>query len=215
MSLRPCVIDLYHGDPDPDFQKAYDAGIRAVIHKASEGTEPDPKYLERYQEARKVPGLLWGAYHFARPGNPVNQVETFLDAVSNAKKCTSSIPGNYSKDIVYVLDHEDPRVGMWFAGRFLELVKQATGKTPWIYSGFLIREQMENRHAPAFAQYPLWLAEYGPVAKVPQPWTTCILHQYTDGHDGPEPHRIDGMPGGLDISSFAGSDEQLKNAWLA
>jgi len=210
--INPKVIDLYHGDAEPDFKQAWDAGIRGVIHKASEGLGTDPKYHERRNKCLiEAPYMLWGAYHFARPGDVALQIQHFLSVVAPG----ASIPAAFDKSIVLVLDHEDPRVPLWFAAGWLRGVERLTGKTPWLYSGFLIREQEENRHAPEFSEYPLWLAEYGPVAKVPQPWKTCILHQYTDGHAGPEPHIIKGMPGGLDISSFDGSDEDLEKIWFA
>lgn len=210
------VIDLYHEDDEPDFKQAWEDGIRGVIHKASEGTRlVDPKYKERRNRCMiETPDMLWGAYHFARPGDTAQQVTNFLGVVSSAIGFPTH-PSHFSNETVLVLDHEDPAFSISSASRWLALVKQISGKTPWLYSGFLIREQMEHRHAPEFAQYPLWLAEYGPTAKIPLPWKTAVLHQYTDGHDGPEPRRIKGMPAGLDISAFAGTDDDLRKAWLA
>ncbi len=73
------VIDINH-DNHFDAIKARNAGVRAVIHKASEGaTFLDPAYRRRRQDALAA-GLLWGAYHFSssRPAN--EQADNFLAA---------------------------------------------------------------------------------------------------------------------------------------
>lgn len=209
IQVNPKVVDLYHEDGEPDFERAWDDGIRGIIHKATEGLAIDPKYHERRDRCYKeVPDMLWGAYHFARQGDPQKQASFFLDTVKAS-------PTHWATTTVYVLDHEDPRFPIWGAISWLRLVRLVTKKLPWLYSDNVIRAQMEHRHPHEFSEYPLWLPEYGPEPKVPQPWTTCILWQYTDGHIGAEPRRIAGMPGGLDISSFQGSDDELRNAWLA
>jgi len=199
MTINPKVIDLYHENEEPDWELAYKSGIRGVIHKATEGGfDVDSKYAEREQRARSA-GLLWGAYHFIRPWDPGQQAEHFCNAIG--------------RDTLPVLDHEDRNVPLWAALRWLQLVRKILGHAPVLYTGFLIREQEDNRHMPAFSEFPLWLAEYGPVAKVPLPWTKCLFWQYTDGKVGPEPHRIDGVPEGVDVSSFDGTDDELKAAW--
>ena len=58
------IIDIYH-EEHIDFQQVKDAGIRAIIHKATEGTGfIDPKYRDRKRVAKGM-GFLWGAYHFS------------------------------------------------------------------------------------------------------------------------------------------------------
>lgn len=210
--INPKVIDLYHADKDPDWEGMWEGGIRGVIHKASEGIEKDPKYAIRRNECfMRTPDMLWGAYHFGRPGDVNQQVKVFLSAVAPG----ASVQAAYPKKTVLVLDHEDPKVPLWWAQDFLSKVKLLTGKIPWLYSGFLVRQQEDGRHAPAFSQYPLWLPEYGIGPRVPYPWKTCILWQYTDGHEGQEPHTIKGVEPGLDISSYDGTDEQLRASWYA
>lgn len=212
MTINPKVIDLYHGNADPDWKTLWDEGIRGVIHKASEGLEHDPLYAARRNECfMRAPNMLWGAYHFGRPGDVNQQVNKFLSAVAPG----AHMPAQFTRKTVLVLDHEDPKVPLWWARDFLEKVKLITGKTPWLYSGFLIREQEENRHAPVFSEFPLWLPEYGPKCKVPSPWKTCVLWQYTDGTLGEEPRRIKGISEDIDISSFDGTDEQLEKVWCA
>lgn len=215
MTINPKVVDLYHGDDlvytdaEHDFAAAFGAGIRGIIHKATEGlTDVDARYHAREAAAREA-GMLWGAYHFMRPGDPVQQAQHFLSTA------LPDIVNRHPCNIRLVLDHEDPKVPLWAAQRWLEVVRQATGQYPWLYSGFLVKQQVDGRHMPAFAEYPLWLAEYGPEPKVPVPWKKCVLWQFTDGNVGPQPHAIAGIAHkNCDISSFDGTDEALRAAWL-
>ena len=36
LKINPKVVDIYHGDNVSDFAKAYAAGYRGIIHKATE-----------------------------------------------------------------------------------------------------------------------------------------------------------------------------------
>lgn len=200
--MIPTIIDLYHGEdvPEPDFDKFKKAGVLGIIHKCTEGaTLVDDKYREREAWARSL-GLLWGAYHFLRDADPALQAQYFVGHLE---------PDWKEKGTLLVVDHEDTAVRMWQCLRCLQMIEHITGKTPWLYSGFLIRQQQDNRHAPVFSEYPLWLAEYGSVAKVPQPWTKFALWQYTDSAE------IPGVVGKWDGSRFDGTAEELAAAWGA
>src|SRR3954471_18314901 len=73
------VIDLYHNDNVTSFQRAADAGLWGIIHKATTGaTGVDPEYANRRQPALDA-GLLWGAYHWGTNADVNAQVENFLD----------------------------------------------------------------------------------------------------------------------------------------
>ena len=209
MSINPKVVDLYHGDDlvytdeEHDFEAAYAAGIRGIIHKATEGANDIDRRYHMRETAARAAGMLWGAYHFMRPGDPVQQAHAFLAQV------------RYDKPTVLVLDHEAEGVGMSAALQWLNAVRSITKQTPWLYSGFLIREQEARTYMPVFAEFPLWLAQYGPVAKVPLPWKRYMLWQFTGDGVGPEPHAIPGIAHkNADISHFDGTDDELKAAWL-
>jgi lysozyme len=214
--INPKVVDLYHGDDlvytdeEHDFALAYAAGIRGIIHKATEGAnEVDQRYNDRKMAARKA-GMLWGAYHFMRPGDPIAQAHHFVTVVNLAVG-----PLGQTR---LVLDHEAEGVGMGQALQWLNAVRSITKQTPWLYSGFLIKEQEARQYMPAFAEFPLWLAQYpkhDTVAKVPRPWQKCVLWQFTGDGVGPEPHSVAGIAHkNCDISSFDGTDEELRAAWL-
>jgi len=209
MAIRPIVIDINHADGSSDghdfidFHRVYNSGVRGIIHKVTEGEHfVDPLYKSRKPKAL-VAGLLWGAYHFMRPGDIGNQVSSFLSIVSGS-----------AKDVRLMLDYEDEKLGLWQAERWLELVHMVTGQRPWLYGGGVLKEQLARRHTPSLAQYPLVLAEYGEVAKVPEPWKKYVLWQRSGDGIGPGIHDIPGIGRKQDIDYFDGTDAELKLAWL-
>lgn len=74
------ILDINH-DNDIVLSDAQNAGIIAVIHKATEGaTWQDPFYERRRYEANAL-GLQWGAYHFSSGRPPKEQADNFLDTI--------------------------------------------------------------------------------------------------------------------------------------
>jgi lysozyme len=206
MIINPKVIDLYHGNSVTSFAKAYESGIRGVIHKATEGaTVVDRQYSDRYEQAIEA-GLLWGAYHFIRPGNMKQQAQSFVDMAE---------PDDAT---LMALDHEDPQVLLVSAKQFVQAVEKLIGRKVVLYSGFLIKQQItraSNEEDMAFwGARRLWLAQYGPKPTTPKPWTAPWLWQYTGDGNGPEPHSVPGIQPNCDISSYAGTDEQLAAEWV-
>lgn len=185
MTIVPKVADFYHEDREPDFHHLRSLGIIGVIHKATEGrTEVDPAYDRRIGPAEHA-GMLWGSYHFIRPGDVARQVYHFLEHADH--------------EGLLVLDWEDPLVGMWSALRFLELIRLRLNVTPWLYAGGLLRGRTVS---PVFSEFPLWLSEYSERAIVPLPWKRYTLWQYTEhGHEAD------------DLSHFDGTDAELRALW--
>ncbi len=212
MTIRPLVIDINHTNGSREengkhvdlinFEKVRKAGFLGVIHKATEGEHfIDPLYHERKPKALAA-GLLWSAYHFMRPGDVGNQASHFL-TVAQAPKF-----------VRFALDYEDEKLGLWQAERWLEIIHTVTGQRPWLYGGDVLKEQLARRHSPSLVQYPLWLAEYGAVEKIPLPWHKVVLWQRSGDGIGPGMHDVPGVGRKQDINYFDGTDDQLKEAWL-
>jgi lysozyme len=78
------VIDLSHHNIIKSFEKVRDAGIRGIIHKATQGLSfTDQKYRNRKLGSLEAE-IMWGAYHFAALGNGKEQADYFLDFVKPA-----------------------------------------------------------------------------------------------------------------------------------
>lgn len=224
MTIRPVVIDINHADgsrvvhrdgksaieDSVDFEKAFRFGVRGIIHKATEGEHfVDSLYKSRKEKALAA-GMLWGAYHFMRPGDVGNQVSHFLNVA------LSKDPFDQTR---FVLDYEDEKLGLWQAERWLEIIHTVTGKLPWLYGGGVLKDQLARHQShmsgrPALAQYPLWLAQYGPVAKVPAPWKTYVLWQRSGDGEGPGIHDVPGIGTKQDVNYFDGTDDELREAWF-
>jgi len=195
------VVDLsHHNGGTYDFDAAKRSGIWGCIYKASEDTDyVDPTYDNARQQAKRA-GILWGAYHFFRPGNVSGQVDHFLR--------TAEPDG----DTLLVLDHEDEGCSLESAKQFMQQVEQRTGQRPCLYSGHLIKEQLGSRTDSYLAGARLWMAQYGDNPEWPPCWSEMWLWQYTDGVEGPTPHNVPGI-GNCDCNSYQGTQQELENSW--
>lgn len=201
MAIKPNVLDIsHHQTLDPDgFEKMYAAGIRGVIHKASEGTRFVDKQYARRRVAAKKAGLLWGAYHFANSSSPAAQVDNFL---RTAKPDDQTL---------LALDFEPAgkrTMSVAQAREFLELLMEKTGRTPKeikIYGGSVLKEKIRSaRDLAFFGQFDLWLSHYTTPARVklPKAWQTYWLWQYSDTGQIPGISR----GGSVDLNIFRGDD---------
>lgn len=196
--MRPNVIDISHHNSIRDFGVLKASGILGVIHKCTQGAGyADPTYALRRKLVRDA-GLLWGAYSFNTGEDITAQVDFFL-------KHADPDP-----DTLLALDFEDnPRsqMSLEMARTWLRLVEGSTGRKPVIYSGNRIKDLLGPRVDITFSGYRLWLAQYGPVAKVQQSWTKAWLWQYS------ESGRLPGTDGLIDLNFFGGSAEELAQQW--
>lgn len=203
-SINRLVIDLSVYNDVQSFTTLKAQGIYGIIHKASEGrTFRDRTYQTRRKAAADA-GLLFGAYHFGNDSDVHAQVGNFLAAAEP------------DEDTLLALDYEsngNHTMGLEQCREFLSLVRDMTGRSPVLYSGNLIKEQLGTKIDLGFTGYRLWLAQYGvrPVSQISwaQPW----LWQYTDGEHGPQPHIVSGIGGQVDCNSFNGTSDELKIQW--
>jgi len=203
------IIDLSHHNQINDFATIKAAGIVAVIHKATQGTDyTDPMYLQRRNKALEA-GLLWGAYHFADAKDSKAQADYFLSVTDPAPTdlLVLDIEQNYSRGAPV------PSMSLAGAETFVERIKQQTGRYPGLYSGSYIKEILGDNTNPMLANCWFWLAQYGSTAVVPVNWPYWTMWQYTDGAKGPEPHSVNGVVSPCDRDKFNGDLEQLNRLW--
>jgi lysozyme len=197
------VIDLSHHNQVTSFEAVKEAGILAVILKATQGaTYVDPTFASNRQLALQA-GLLVGAYHFGIAGEPDAQAEKLI-----------SVAGAES---LLVLDFESNPQGQSMslveAEQFVHHVNALTGRYPGLYSGHDIKDALSKAGITDPSQTELsrcwfWLSQYGSSPMVPKIWKSWTLWQYTDGGQGPGPYTVDGV-GRCDRDQFAGTAEEL------
>jgi lysozyme len=193
-------LDCSHYDGLVDFKQVKAAGYEFVWNKCTEGTGNADRSYNVNRAKASAAGMLFGAYHFFRPGlDPLKQAEWFL---RNAEL--------KSGDLQPVFDWESfqgpadqAKARIW-----LERVERACGRKPIIYGSPYSLNQLNL--APEFVLYPLWIAHYGTLEPlVPAPWKVWSFHQYTDRGAVP------GIPAtDEDIDRFNGPIENLRKFTL-
>ena len=233
---RALVIDAYEYNPI-DWQKlAGDKRIVGFINKASDGLSPPYKCSGREAEIRlckalwkrhavarelfhtrktvaKALGLKWGAYHLARPGNPIDQANNFIDFAE---------PG---PDDLIALDIEENNSEKWMslddAEIFVRHIKTRLGRWPVLYTnGATALHIAENRDRYGLlSRLPLWYARYKPAIGLHFPkghWQTYTLWQFSAGANCDArscPYRAPGTPLDIDVNVASMSAGELRAEW--
>jgi lysozyme len=199
------VIDVSHHNRIDNWTAVRQAGVVAVVHKATEGaTFRDPAFTRRRVEV-KATGLLWGSYHFSSGVDVAAQVDNYLAHASP------------EADELICLDYEESTAGadmtLGQAEAFVDLVERRLGRAPLLYGGRLLRDTLAGKTAPLLSRCPLWYARFADEpAGVPSPWERWTFWQYTDGRAGPEPREVEGI-GPVDRDLFNGSETEFFARW--
>lgn len=190
-------IDVSHYQGAVDWQAVAGAGIAFAFAKATEGVDWVDPQLAANWAGMQVAGLVRGAYHFFEPNDDAaSQAQNFLANVQLA-------PG----DLPPVLDVETTGgvsdAELWSGvATWLQLVEQATGRQPILYTapGFW------NSHEPdlALTRYPLWLADYAAQPTLPKGWTSWLFWQHSQSGS------VAGVTGAVDLDLFSGTLAQLR-----
>ncbi len=233
---RALVIDAYEYNPIDWAALATDKRITGFIAKASDGLPP-PYFCagdetafrlckalwKRHAVARELfhtrkamagmLGLKWGAYHLARPGNPVEQADNFIDFAE---------PG---PDDLIALDIEDNNPEKWMsledAEEFVRQIRRRVGRFPVLYTnGMTARHIAENRlRYPLLSRLRLWYARYKPEIDVHFPmgnWQSYTLWQFSAQTNCGRvhcPYRVAGTPSDIDVNVAPMSAEELRGQW--
>lgn len=171
---------------------------------------------ELYQTRRLVArasGLLWGAYHLARPGNPIEQANHFLDYAEPAA------------DELMVLDIEgidpDNFMSLEDGEIFAQHIKTRTGRYPMLYTNHSTARHIADHRAlyPILSRLPLWYARYKPGIRNVFPmgnWDSYALWQFSSGANCNKrrcPYRISGTLPDIDVNVAPMDAARLKAEW--
>jgi len=209
--IRPVVHDLAHFN-NVNFTQFKAGGGIGIIHKASQSHIDDQ--IVRRLPLIKAAGLLAGCYHFNQVGvSAIGQVLLFLRSIRAA---------GFGDGDLACLDWEPPAISLADALAFMDGVEQAIGRSCLLYSGSVVKEAIvraTSAQRDALGKRRLWLSQYGPLPKMldvnhkPLPWPKPWLWQYTGDGVGPQPHEMPGTAHGADLSTFDGTDDELRAQW--
>jgi GH25 family lysozyme M1 (1,4-beta-N-acetylmuramidase) len=171
---------------------------------------------ELYQTRRliaRASGLLWGAYHLARPGNPVDQANHFLDYAQPRD----------DELMVFDLEGIDPEKYMSLedAAIFVGHIKTRTGRYPMLYTNHVTARYIAaNRDRfPILSRLPLWYARYKPGIRNVFPmgnWDSYALWQFSAAANCGKrrcPYRVAGTLTDIDVNVAALDAKALKAVW--
>lgn len=199
MTLNGIDIANYQRDLVPKNMKTTDF----IIVKATESNWYVNECFAYHAKAVKDCGKLLGCYHFARPGDMIEQADFFIGAVKK-----------YLGKAILALDWEDNAVslGPKQAKVWLDRVYKKTGIKPMIYMSKSVCNEYDWS-AVKKAGYRLWCAQYPDYSRTGYkakkdiwtdqskfgPWGSWPgLFQYTSVG------RIPGYSGNLDLDLFNG-----------
>lgn len=195
--MQPQIVDLsHHNIVSPSLLPAKAAGVVGVIHKATEGTTfQDSKLAARFTLATDA-GLLWGVYHWLKPGNLTEQLNNFHTAVRSV----------LTEKTLIAVDHED-KASLTDLKLFLSMVEQRFERSVVLYSGNTLKEQLKANQGADFSMYRLWLADYTPPDDLPRGFMDYWLWQFS------ETGQIPGIVGNCDVSQFSGGKVPQPIEW--
>ncbi|WP_413813591.1 glycoside hydrolase family 25 protein [Mesorhizobium sp. Root157] len=233
---RALVIDAYEYNSIDWNALASDKRIVGFINKASDGLPPPyacsgneeavklcKALWKRHAVARelfhtrrtvaKALGLEWGAYHLARPGNPVDQANNFIDFAEPAP------------DDLLALDIEDNDPAQWMslddAEEFVRQVHRRIGRFPVLYTnGSTAKHIADNRFRyRLLSRLPLWYARYKPEIDMHFPkgnWQGYALWQFSAQANCDKrscPYRPPGTPMDIDVNVAPMTAAELRAQW--
>ncbi len=226
------VLDAYEYTPIDWTKMRNNKRLAGFINKASDGLSPSAsckgnsvcrlkwrRYVatrELYHTRKAIAkelGMKWGAYHLARPGNPIQQANHFLDFTKP------------DKDDLLALDieHNDPTKWMSLGDGeiFARVIKRRTGRYPVLYTNHSTSKFIaaNKEKYPLLSRLNLWYARYKPSMQGAFPmghWKSYTLWQFSsmvNCSDRSCPWRINGAGNWIDVNVVAMSPEQLRKEW--
>ncbi|RUU31209.1 glycosyl hydrolase 25 family protein [Mesorhizobium sp. M6A.T.Ce.TU.016.01.1.1] len=233
---RALVIDAYEYNSIDWAELATDKRIVGFINKASDGMPPPyfcfgadtetrlcktlwkrhavaQELFQTRKVVAKALGLKWGAYHLARPGNPVGQANNFINFAK---------PG---PDDLLALDIEDDDPTKWMsledAEEFVRHVHRRIGRFPVLYTnGKTAKHIADNKYKyRLLSRLPLWYARYKPDIGVHFPmgnWQGYALWQFSAKANCGRfrcPYRVAGTPNDIDVNVAPMDAATLRAQW--
>jgi GH25 family lysozyme M1 (1,4-beta-N-acetylmuramidase) len=233
---RALVIDAYEFNPIDWKELTADKRIAGFINKASDGLPPEwncngksgddallcknrwwkytvtkELYLTRRAMAKTL-GLKWGAYHLARPGNPREQADHFIDFAE---------PEADDLIAIDIEDNTDEWMSLADAEIFSNQIFIRTGRYPVLYTNGSTAKWISDYKEtyPLLSRLPLWYARYREdiTGLFPETtWPTYALWQFSSMHNCSKtqcPYRVKGAKSDIDVNVASMDVESLRAAW--
>ena len=217
-------IDISHyTSKDIHFDQFAGQNVKYVYMKATQGTQSkDDKFKGFWSRAAALPAgrnVHRGAYHFmSAQGDAARQAQVFLAILkeNGGLKPTDMPPvvdleWDVAKDGSDRWAGQSPQAILQKVQTWLDVVEDATGRTPMIYTSTPWWQQrigLEAAKNSGFSRYAIWIADYSNSSKgveIPQVpnKTAWAMWQFTNNAHLGESWE------GLDASIFKGTERQF------
>lgn len=196
-------VDVSHYQGQIDWVKVKNSGYQFAFAKCTEGTSYKDVTYEKNRDGIRSSGLLFGAYHFARLGDPEKEAEWFLKNV-----------GSLNDGEIVVLDFEvDGQNQVEWCLRWLRKVESVLGFKPILYTNEA-RVKILNWKPVVDGNFGLWVAKYASQAMyVPEylqrkpisdEWPFWAIWQFSSRG------KVSGIVGNVDINTSNMDIQTLK-----
>lgn len=181
------ILDISKHNGKANFRKMKEAGVDAVVARATVGDYYiDTEFEANYEGAKEV-GMPFGPYHVIAPERPVNaQIDNLLFALQGK---TIDLP--FTMDCELSRNQKRSTITASIMKHCKDLT--AMGHSLWIYTRQSWWDVYVMR-SPYWKQFPLWVANYTLANKplLPLDWDTWLLWQHSaDGNDMGEQYGVE------------------------
>jgi len=197
-------IDVSYWQGNINWDSVAQTNMAFAFIRTGDGYFEDPQFERNWSEARRV-GLLRGAYHYFRPNKDIDeQADIMISKLGTLQAGDlppvidledESMYGSYSRATVIAKIHQ-----------FMDRVEAGTGRRVMIYTGYYWWNDIIGNDGGAFADNPLWIAQYGPTCpKIPDNWPRWTFFQTASTG------RVSGISGNVDLDLFNGTMADLES----
>jgi GH25 family lysozyme M1 (1,4-beta-N-acetylmuramidase) len=161
----------------------------------------------------KANGLLWGAYHLGRPGNPIDQANHFLD-YADPQADELMVLDIDGMDSTQFMSLDDAQI-------FVGHIKERTGRYPILYANNNVAKFIGDHSSayPVLSRLPLWYARYKPDVDGIFPmgnWASFAMWQFSSADNCSLrrcPYRVQGTLTDIDVNLAPVTKAQLAKIW--
>ncbi len=188
-------VDVSHYQGNINWPDVVNNGIAFTFIKATQGENTvDAKFNYNWQASKKA-NIRRGAYHYLDPS---------IDAKKQAQHFLATTGGNFGElpPVVDIEAFEKQSAEQLLADLnvYLTIVSEAANCAPIIYTSPDFWDEL-NSHS--FGEYPLWLAQYSKIPRIPNGWKNWTFWQFESNG------KVNGIDGQVDVSYFAQAESAL------
>jgi lysozyme len=193
-------IDVSGNQGGIDFAKAATTDqVKWVYAKATEGVTFDDDHFALYHDACKKNGIPFGAYHFLRfnaVDDPIAQAQHFLNVINGREG--QLIP---MVDVEVADGQSKDAITTTIAGFMGEVERTLGGKRVLLYTYYSFWQSVMGGSS-AFADHPLWIAEYNSAVapSLPGGFPDWVVWQWSSSGNVP------GIGTSVDLDRLNGDD---------